>query len=124
MSNDHITQYPIFPAMEELIGRMPLNDLLILSGFITTCLGVHTNALVTAATALTEQNGDAPGLNLRVISVIQDSGKSILGGTNRISRAIGKRLLDLQKISLLEGDDESRERLREILRRAFPGMAV
>jgi hypothetical protein len=46
MSNDHITQYAIFPAMEELIGRMPLNDLLILSGFITTCMGVHANALV------------------------------------------------------------------------------
>ena len=30
MSDDHITQYPIFPAMEELIDRMPLNDLLIL----------------------------------------------------------------------------------------------
>jgi hypothetical protein len=108
--------------MENLINKMPPNDLLMLSGFIIS-LYEHANALVRAINTLTTENDYSR--DRKSLKIADDLGRLILQNTHDVSQAIGNKLLDSRERKLLGSEDNNTcTQLRDRLRQAFPGIAI
>ena len=113
-----------FPAMETMISEMSVNELLVLSGFIHTCIESDINEMARIVEDFVSRDGEMTPNNADLLHIVQQSRDAILSKTHTILLAITKRLYRLREIGPAQSDGQTDKQLQERLRRAFPGMAI
>ena len=120
------TQTRRFPAMENLINSLSGDELIVLSGFLTACLGTSASSIATAVDALIAYDNKPSDEKDTPIDVIGRAANLILQGMSSISEVIKGRLQELNRSDPLLCGIAAHEQLqsKERLRRAFPGIEM
>src|ERR1051326_6904528 len=106
MNDSVVSKMLRFPAMEDMIERLPKDDLLVLSGFLSSCIDKSLETIITAAKALAE-SGDTASPNQKRIMVIRESADQVLRGKARMSTLINSRLRILKEAAISEEIDQT-----------------
>jgi hypothetical protein len=116
-------QSPVFPAMEELIERLAVLDILVLSGFMITSMKERAEAVLKNLKQL-EHTGSYVIDQKGILFTTQSEATSILEAIQQILAYIHKRLLEEGEIPKHAHDADDIEAIRDKLKRAFPGISI